>query len=133
MAMAVFTLFATSASTETPNGTIVGITCCPRLPVPKVTPKIVPLSKTTDDSCHYTNKVDTPVCKTTRVRDVCRGDEQRAASDDPTVRASAKTRALIFVGWPPGQALWEERLHTPSPPGSITQSEVIVGHVNMYP
>ena len=44
--MGVSTLFATTASTETLNGTIVGGSCCPPLPVPKVTSKIVPFRNT---------------------------------------------------------------------------------------
>ena len=43
--IAVSTLFVTTFSTETLNGTIWGVTLFPLLPVPKVTPQIVPFSK----------------------------------------------------------------------------------------
>ena len=43
--LAVSALFVTTASTETQNGTILGVTLFPPLPVHKVTPKIVPFSK----------------------------------------------------------------------------------------
>ena len=43
--MAASTLFVAAASTETLNGTMLGATFVPPLPVPKVTPQIVPLSK----------------------------------------------------------------------------------------
>ena len=44
--MAASALFVTTASTETLKGTIWGVTVVTPLPVPKVTPKIVPFSKT---------------------------------------------------------------------------------------
>ena len=56
------TSFVTTASTETLKGTILGVTCFPPLPVPKVTPKIVPFSKQLlTIYCHSTNKVETPI------------------------------------------------------------------------
>ena len=39
------TLFVATASTETLNGTLLGVTVCPPLHVPKVTPKVIPFGK----------------------------------------------------------------------------------------
>ena len=60
----VSTLFVTTACTETLNGTILDVTSCPPVPVPKVTPEIVPFSQThLTMKVHYTNQVDTPIYK----------------------------------------------------------------------
>ena len=44
--MAVGLLCLTTACAETLNDTILGVDVCSSLPVPKVTPKIVPFSQT---------------------------------------------------------------------------------------
>ena len=56
----------TTASTETLNGTILGFTFLPPLPVPKVTPKIVLVrysKKKLAMTSHHTHKVEAPRCQ----------------------------------------------------------------------
>ena len=58
------TLFVTTGSIETLKVTMFGVTsfCCPPLPVPKVTPKIVRQNnKCLTIQLHYTSKVETTI------------------------------------------------------------------------